>query len=189
MKRVLFTAAAIAVGLGLAACETATPYVPAPPGPAANGYGYRDTKIDSTHWRVSFSGNSVTSRETVDKYLLYRAAELTLQQGFDWFQASDRATDKKTNFYGTDPYYGSPFGVAYGWGWRPYWGFGGPWGWRRWDPWGGPWGGGIDIQQVNRFEASAEIVMGHGPAPEGQRVFNAHEVVQNLGPSIERPRS
>ncbi len=31
--------------------------------------------------------------------------------------------------------------------------------------------------------------MGRGPAPEGQRVFNASEVVQNLGPTIERPKA
>ncbi len=194
MRRVLFTAAVAALGLGLAACETATPYQPAPAGPAAAsgyGYGYRDYKIDATHWRVGFSGNSLTSRETVEKYLLYRAAELTVQQGFDWFQAADRHTDKSTSYYGqSDPFYASPFWGSYGWGWRPSWRYGGAFGWRSWDPWGGDafWANQVDIQQVNRFEATAEIVMGHGPAPDGQRVFNAREVVQNLGPSIARPR-
>ncbi len=188
MRRFVFAAAAFAC-LGLAACETATPYQAAAPSQFAGGYGYRDFKIDDTHWKVSFSGNSVTSRETVEKFLLYRAAELTRQQGFDWFQATDRATDKKTSFYGSDPFYGSPFWSTYGWGWRPYWSIGGPWGWHRgFGPWGG-FGGDVDIEQINRFEASAEIAMGRGPAPEGQRVFNASEVVQNLGPTIERPKA
>ena len=31
-------------------------------------------------WKVSFSGNSLTDRNTVETYLLYRAAELTDQQ-------------------------------------------------------------------------------------------------------------
>jgi hypothetical protein len=184
MRRFLFAAGAVAVGLSLVACATPTPYQAAAPGPSVSGYGYSDTKIDDTHWRVTFSGNSLTSRETVEKYLLYRAAELTRQQGFDWFQATDRATDKQTSFYGGDPYYG------WGPGWRPYWGFGGPWGWRTWGPWGGPgWPGGFDMQQVDRFEASAEIDMGHGPTPEGRRAFNAAEVIQNLGPSITRPKA
>ena len=192
MNRILLSAAA-ALSLGLAACETATPYQPAPPGPtqASNGYGYRDYRVDAAHWRVTFAGNSLTSRETVEKYLLYRAAELTLQQGADWFQTTDRHTERNTSYYGAgDPFYASPFWSTYGWGWRPYWGYGGAFGWRTWDPWrGGPfWANDIDIQQVNRFEASAEIVIGRGPAPEGQRVFNAHEVVANLGPSIVRPR-
>ena len=194
MNRLLITAAVAALGVGLTACDTATPYQPAPPGPtrASTGYGYRDYRVDAAHWRVTFAGNSLTSRETVEKYLLYRAAELTVQQGADWFQTTDRHTDKNTSYYGaSDPFYASPFWSTYGWGWRPYWGYGGSWGWRTWDPWrGGPfWTNDIDIQQVNRFEASAEIVIGHGPAPEGQRVFNAHEVVQNLGPSIVRPKA
>ncbi len=192
MKRVLTTAGAIiAIAAGLAACETATPYQPAPPGHAESSYGYKDYKVDSTHWRVTFSGNSMTTRETVEKYLLYRAAELALQQGFDWFETTDRHTERNTSFYAdTDPFYHSGFWASYGWGWRPYWRYSGPWGSRSWDPWfGGPfWANDIDIQQVNRFEASTEIVMGKGPPPSGQRVFNAREVVQNLGPSIVKPR-
>jgi len=186
MKRLLLTAAAIAVmGAGLAACETATPYQPAPPGQDHTGYGYRDFKIDATHWRVSFAGNSLTSRETVEKYLLYRAAELTVQQGYDWFEPTERHTDRSSSFVGSSPFYDT-----YGWGWHPYWGYGGPWGWRTWSPWyGGPfWADTIDIQQVSRYEANAEIAMGRTPPPSGQRVFNAREVVANLGPSIERPK-
>ncbi len=189
MRRFVFAAAAFAC-LGLAACETATPYQAAAPSQFAGGYGYRDFKIDDTHWKVSFSGNSVTSRETVEKFLLYRAAELTRQQGFDWFQATDRATDKKTSFYGSDPFYGSPFWASYGWGWRPYWRYAGPWGWRAWDPWGGGpfWGSTVDIQQVNRYEASAEIVMGRGPKPQDEKhAFDARSVLSNLAPKIVRP--
>jgi hypothetical protein len=191
MNRILFAAAAAALGLGLAACETATPYQPAPPGSSHYAYGYRDSQLDASHWRVSFAGNSLTSRETVEKYLLFRAAELTVQQGADWFEAAERHTERNTSYWGTsDPFYASPFWATYGWGWRPYWGFGGPWGWRTWDPWGGPyWGSSINIDQINRYEASAEIVMGKGPPPQGQRVFNAHEVVQNLGPQIVRPKA
>ena len=191
MRRFLFATAAAAVGLGLAACETATPYQPAPPGPEASGFGYRDYQIDATHWRVSFAGNSLTSRETVEKYLLYRAAELTVQKGFDWFQATDRHTDKDTSFYGSsDPFYGSAFWGTYGWGWRPAWRYGGAFGWRSWSPWGGGpfWADQVDIQQVNRYEASIELAVGRGMAPDGQRVFNAHEVLQNLGAAIARPK-
>ena len=183
MKRSLLIAAAAAVlGLGLSACETATPYQPAAAG-HPGGFGYSDYRIDAAHWRVTFSGNSLTSRETVEKYLLYRAAQLTTEQGFDWFEPTERHTERNTSYYGSDPYL-----AAYGWGWHPYWGFGGPWGWRRWGPWGPGWPGDLDIQQVNRYEASAEIVMGKGPPPTGRRVFDAREVQQNLGPSLAKPQ-
>ena len=189
MKRLLVAAAAaLALGGALAGCATPTPYQPAPPGRST--YGYSNYRIDDTHWRVSFAGNSLTSRETVEKYLLYRAAELTLEQGYDWFDTTDRHTERNTSYYATDPYYRSPFWGSYGWGWRPYWRYyGGPWGWRAWDPWyGGPfWADTVNIQEVTRYEATAEIVMGRNPPPDGRRVFQAREVVANLAPSIVRP--
>ena len=189
MKRLLLTAAVVlALGGSLAACATATPYQPAPAG-KRSGYGFSDYKVDNDHFRVTFTGNSVTSRETVEKYLLYRAAELTLQQGADWFDTTDRKTDKSTSYYAdTGPYYGWPYGAGYGWGWRPYWRYYGAWGWSGWDPWyGSGWNNHFDVHEVTQYEASAEIVIGRGSPPSGHRVFNAHEVVANLGPSIVRP--
>jgi hypothetical protein len=193
MKRFLITAAAIAAfACGLAACETATPYQPAPAGSRSGGFGYSDYRIDTVHWRVSFSGNGVTSREIVEKYLLYRAAELTLEQGFEWFQTTDRSTERSTSYYAdADPFYHSGFWASYGWGWRPRWRYGGAWGWRTWDPWyGGPfWADRADFLEINRYEASAEIVMGRGAPTAGQRAFNATEVKANLGPTLLRPKS
>ncbi len=192
MNRLLAVASVAAVvALGLAACETATPYQPLRPGNAQSG-GFSDLHIDSTHWRVTFKGNSLTSRETVEKYLLYRAAELTLDQGGDWFDTTDRHVERKTDYtQDVDPFYHSGFGLSYGWGWRPAWRYYGSFGWRSWDPWyGGPfWADHMDIRQIDRYEASAEIVVGKGTAPDGRRVFNAHEVLANLGPTIVRPKS
>ncbi|MEI9965787.1 MAG: hypothetical protein WDM92_15190 [Caulobacteraceae bacterium] len=127
----------------------------------------------------------------MERYLLYRAAELTLQQGFDWFVTTDRHTDKSTNYYADpDPFYHSGFWGAYGWGWRPYWRYSGPWGWRSWDPWYGDpfWAARSTSSRFNRYEGLTEIVMGHGTPPAGERVFDAREVTQNLGPGIVRPQ-
>jgi hypothetical protein len=181
MRRFFVTAAAIAaLGWGVAACQSATPFQAATPG----GHGYSEFRIDATRWRVTFSGNSLTSRETVEKYLLYRAAQLTTEQGFDWFEPTDRRTERNTRYVGTSTYWST-------WGsqWNPHWGFGGPWGWRRRDFWGpGPgWPNDIDIRQVNRYEASTEIVMGKGPRPPGQQAIDAHQVLENLGPSVAKP--
>ncbi len=134
---------------------------------------------------MTFAGNSLTSRDTVERYLLYRSAELTVQQGFDWFAATDRNTDKSTQTY-IDPYFG-----AY---WGPRWGFyrrGYGWGYGRWgDPyWGGPyWGGPLDVDQTSEFKASSEIVMGKGPKPADRSAFDAHSVIEHLGPTIQRSR-
>jgi len=189
MRRLFVALAAVAALGGLAACQTATPY-----GPAATtgryATGFSEFRIDDSHWRVTFKGNSLTSRETVEKYLLYRAAELTVQQGYDWFEASDRQTERHSRVVGTaDPFYGSGFGLSYGWGWRPAWRYYGPRGWIGWNPWiGDPfWADDIDLQQIDRYEATAELTMGKGAPPADHKVFDARQVMANLGPSIVRP--
>jgi hypothetical protein len=184
-SKILALAAVLALG-GLSACETATPYQAANPANASAG-GYSDLKLNGDRWRVSFSGNSLTSRETVERYLLYRAAELTVSQGYDWFVTDDKQTDKQTSTY-IDP--------VYGYGWRPYWRFRGSYGWGGWGywgggPWGGPWGppGPAEVEQFNRYEVSAQIVMGKGARPASGRALEAHEVMTNLGPGIQRPKA
>jgi hypothetical protein len=192
MKRVLMTfLAAAALAGALAACETATPYQALNPGARSAG-GYSDTKLDASHWRVTFSGNTVTRRETVERYLLYRAAELTVNQGNDWFEEVQKDTDKKSDVW-IDPFYA---GWGYGYGWHPYWRFrragyyGGYYGgWASWGPgWGyDPWGP-TYISTFDRYEASSQIVMGKGAKPD-PRALDAHEVMMNLGPQIARPKA
>jgi hypothetical protein len=188
MKRwILAVAATAALGGGLSACETATPYQPLAAGTAQSG-GYSEIKLQDDRWRVMFKGNTVTSRATVETYLLYRAAQLTVSQGFDWFDTAQRQTDKNTEVYGV-PY--GPYGYGYGFGWRyyrrgagwddPYWGgpWGGPWGAGPWG--GGPWGGDIDFQTYEQYEASAEIVMHHGQKPNASlRAFDARQILANV---------
>jgi len=75
------------LGLVLTAC--ATPY-------AARGAqgGYSDTRIDDSHYLVTFNGNASTSKDRVYNFWLHRCAELTAQQGFAYFDiqpAKDRA--------------------------------------------------------------------------------------------------
>ena len=82
-------ALAVCLAAGLGGCETPTPYQPIVRGHTAAG-GYSEVRLEPGRWRVSFSGNSLTSRETVDGYLLFRSAELTLQNGDDWFTLIDR---------------------------------------------------------------------------------------------------
>ena len=127
-----------------------------------------------------------TPRATVETYLLYRAAELTIQNGYDWFEPVERHTDRdKRTFVDPDPFYGP----GYGWGYfRPSWSFYGPRGWGPWGPYGYGWGGGATVSTVQEFQATAEIAMGHGAKPtDNPRAMDAREVMTNLGPKIQRP--
>lgn len=181
MKKLMIAAAAVVALGGLAGCETATPYQPLNPSATQAG-GYTETKIEQDRWRVAFHGNSMTSRETVETYLLYRAAELTVNQGYDWFETVDRATDKHTETMI------DPIGPYAGWG--PSWRFYGR-GWGGWGGWGGPWGdpwGDVDVQNIERYETAAEIVMHHGPKPaDDKHAFDARQVLSNLAGKIVKP--
>jgi hypothetical protein len=187
MKQSLFAALALSV-VALAACETATPYQPlGAPGTQATG-GYFDRQIETNRWQVGFKGNDLTSRETVERYLLYRAAELTVSQGYDWFEAVDRHTDKKTDTYASpDPLYA-------GWGgyWGPRWGlyrrnYGWRYGYFGGDPFWGP--GPVDFNEVNQFQATAEILMGHGQKPNDRQAFDAHSVIEHLSGAVRPPKA
>lgn len=185
--RILALAAALAGSAALAGCMTATPYQPAT---ASSRLGFSDEQIESNRFRVSFAGNSLTSRETVERYLLYRAAELTVQRGFDHFILVTRDTETKTDTYRTPGAYYGPGPWGY---WSPSWRFyrGPRWGWRSYDPfWDDPfwrdrdW----DYRTVRQYEAMAEIVTGRGPKPSTNvRAFDAREVLDRLGPQIRMP--
>jgi hypothetical protein len=182
--------AALALSAALASCATPTPYQPNIRGQATAG-GFSELRVEPNRFRVTFSGNSLTSRETVEGYLLFRAAELTLQNGDDWFEIVDRQTDRKTRTYvDPDPLYHPWYGPGFGY-WRPSWRFRGRgFGWRTWDPWYGDpfWADRVDVRTVDSFEASAEIITHKGAKPPNDpRAFDAHAVVENLRPRIQYP--
>jgi hypothetical protein len=115
-----------------------------------------------------------------------------VQQGYDWFTIVDRNTARDARTYvEPDPLYRPWYGPGYGF-WRPSWRYyGRGYGWRGWDPfWGDPfWADRIDVRTVEKFEATAEVVMGRGPKPADEmRAFDARAVIDNLGPRIQRPQ-
>ncbi|WP_035303573.1 CC0125/CC1285 family lipoprotein [Brevundimonas aveniformis] len=171
--------AVLAGSLVLTACATPTVY--APEGYGGQRGGYAEQRVQEDRWAVAFSGNSLTSRETVEMYLLYRAAELTVQSGYDWFVTDYRETEADTRYYSNpDPWFRGSYGPYWGPNWRFY--RGGYW--TAWDPWYRD----MDMRQATRYEARSEIVMGRGVAPAGERhAFDAREVMQNLGPRVARP--
>lgn len=175
MFRTAIAAAALATATLAAACSSGpTPYQPAAPGYSS---GYTETRLEDARYRISFKGNTLTERETVENYLLYRAAELTLQSGYDTFTIANRDTDKdsRTRFNG---FYGPRFSYMY---------FSPRWGWvGGWDPF---WDMPSRRDTVTSYEAFAEIVMSKGPKGADPNAFDARQVSQNLASAIRRPAS
>ncbi|MEM9705134.1 MAG: hypothetical protein AAF850_03555 [Pseudomonadota bacterium] len=159
-------------GLSLvAACTTITPYGPAPrPGAA----GYVDARLEQGKYRIAFEGNSSTDRATIENYVLYRAAELTIRDGYDYFIVVDQTADAERTF--------TTNGTAFGGG-----GFG-----RPGFFYGGAFGGFGQTNAVTRerqrFIIGAIIESRRGDKPaDNPRAYDARQVIDNLGPMILPP--
>lgn len=160
--------------LALTACSSPTPYAPREPGGTT---GYTDQRLEQNRYRVTFTGNSVTRRETVEDYLLLRAAEVTLQSGFRYFVFDTRDTEAKTS-------YRSDFVGWPGWRGRGFW-------YRHSWPYGDPFGPSfdtVDTYPITRYQAYAEIVMlTPEQAKDETRALDAREVVDHIGAAAAPP--
>lgn len=164
MVRALFLPALL--GLGLAACATATPYQP-----EARGRGYSEQKLEDNRYRVRFTGNSATPRDTVENYLLYRAAELTLFNGYDYFVIANRGTHADSGSANPGVSFGfglgasgSSSGVSVGVGTS------------------------TGIGDGARYSAQADVLIYKGERPADLAdSFDARQVKANLESTIQRP--
>lgn len=166
--------------LGLAACASAgpTPYQPRTPDAR---FGWSEQQIEANRLRITFEGNSLTPRETVELYMLNRAAEATLGAGYDWFATTDRDVDATVRRSRIGPSRLGPyagFGVGYSF-------FHPRWGWRAWYD---PFWDDYDVMETTRYSATVEIVMARGSKPADRTdAFDAREVQRNLAGRIQRP--
>ena len=157
-------AAATLVSLfALGGCETPAPYAPL----AGHSTGYTDERLGANRWRVTFIGNAVTKRRTVEDYLLLRSAQVTQQSGYRWFVFDTRDTEAHTayhtQFEGFPGFY-RPFG----------------WYWHDWDY--------ADTYSITRYEAYAEIVLlTPEQARNEARAVDANDIIAHLTPPRRRP--
>lgn len=101
--RILIMAAAAALAT---ACASQTPVYES----RSDGsrYGYAEMLVQPNRLRISYNGDTLTPRETVETYLLYRAAESTLERGFDYFAiaAHDARENSRYETIGGRPRFG-----------------------------------------------------------------------------------
>ncbi|HEX4273307.1 MAG TPA: hypothetical protein VHZ32_18085 [Rhizomicrobium sp.] len=164
----------VAAGL-LAGCMTPTPYAPRTEGQKT---GYTDRALTQTRYRVTFTGNSVTPRETVESFLLLRAAEVTRAAGYSAFMFDTRNTRANHSYDVIGPQPGP----------GPYWG-----GFRRgfggWGGWGFAYDPAVDVVVRTNYEAYAEIVLlTPDQAAKEPRAINAADVISHLGPDAVAPQ-
>lgn len=157
-------AMALAGLVSLAACSSA----PTPYQPEVDGHGYSQQQIEGNRYRVSFAGNSYTSRNTVENYVLYRAAEIARAQDGEHFVVVSRDTEANTSYSFPGGLGGSVFGGSSGVG-------------------VGLGTGGL-ASPVIRYVAYADVVVYRGPKPKDDpNSYDAREVIARLGSTLQRP--
>jgi len=150
------------IALSLAACETATVYQPAL---RAGAVGYTDYRIEPGRYRITFQGGDGAPAGQVRDYVLLRAAEVALRDGYDWFRISDR-----------EGYIAPPRNQA-----SISFGIGG-FNFGRGGGFGGGVGTAVPIGGGPQIGRSIEIVAGKGPLPTDSEAYDARGVQRNLGP-------
>jgi hypothetical protein len=146
------------LALTLAACATAvgTAYAPA----GKSGYGYSETRIEEARYRVTFAGDGATPVTVVEDYALLRAADLALENGYDWFRVVGRSVEE-------DEKGGVGIGAGLGGGGRNV-------------------GGGVsgnlgNIGARKFYTARMEVIFGKGEKPaDGREVYDARSLADTI---------
>jgi hypothetical protein len=139
--------------------ESQSPQVP----PAAAGV-FAMQKRGPNSFHLSVTGHSFTSREAIEQYLAYRAAELAKAEHFDWFTIVEHhAKGDKVLAPKADP--DGPrfsFRMAY---WRPVWRYklGSDPAWKSWNPFSGSAFFATEPKAITTYEVSADIVLHKAP--------------------------
>lgn len=82
--------ACLSAGLLAACAAPGAPPIYAPAAADARGIGYDAFRLDARRWRVWFTAEGETDPAVLERYAIRRAAEVTLQNGYDWFVVEDR---------------------------------------------------------------------------------------------------
>lgn len=144
----------------LAACATAvgTAYGPAD----SKGYGYTETRIEADRYRIIFAGDGATPPGVVEDYARLRAAELAVENGYDWFRIVGRSMDESEKG-------GVGLGAGFGGGGRNV---------------GVGVGGNLGNVGARKFyTAKLEVLFGKGEKPAddaGGEVYDAQSVIETI---------
>lgn len=166
-RRPFLITALVATSLGAAAAcsPSQTVYGPAV-GQPGRALGYDAMRIEQNRWRVTFTAGPDATTAQAERLALRRAAELTLENGYDWFQLVDRRVE--TAGSGSSPVrVGGSAGTTIGSG-----------GYRAS---GVGLGIGISPGQERRTIVSIEIIARSGDASDTANAYDARSLIAAVG--------
>lgn len=165
--------------------ETAPPMVP-PAGPGV----FTVNESAPGSFKLTVAGHKFTTRGDIEKYLAYRAAQLTIEQGGTWFTLKEGRTEGET----TVPVpVRDPEGPRYSFRmkyFRPVWRYktDGTSAWTRWSPFSGEPFISADPKTITDFEVSADIAVHKGPMDDADPLaYEAHALSDLLINQVSPP--
>jgi len=147
--------------LVLSACASLAPYG-AQQGPG--GQGFSEQRIESNRYRVTYNG--VGAPGPVADYALLRAADLTTQEGYDWFEVVQAWTDGRPGGAG-----GGRPSVSIGGGTSRYGGYSAS---------GVGVGVGLNLSGPQPTSTTLEVVLGRGTKPDRPSVYDARSIQASI---------
>ena len=156
MTRLTFSLIAVSA-LALSACASLAPYGPQQ---SARGQGFSEQQIESNRFRVTYNGVGAAG-PVVDR-ALFRAGQLTVDQGYDWFEVTQRWIDGRPDSAG-----GVRPSVSIGAGSSRYGGYRSS---------GVGVGLGFDLSGPQPTSTTLEVVMGRGAKPNSPNAYDARSV-------------
>jgi len=153
MKRLILP---VLAALSLSACATEpTHFQPAARGGAV---GFSEMRIEPGRYRVTFQGGPGAPAAQVEDYVLLRAAQLALAEGYDWFRVTDRRT--RQNGYSGSSLSVGVGGMSFG----------------RHSATGASVATGVPLGGGPALVSTVEVLMGKGPRPPEGDVYDARGV-------------
>lgn len=142
-------------------------------------------------FKLLVAGHAFTTRPDIEKYLAYRAAQHTIEQGGDWFTLNEDRAKGET----AEPApRRDPEGQRYSFRmkyFRPVWRYktGGATTWTRWSPFAGVAFFATDPKTINDFEVAVEIVVRKGPMDDADPLaFEARALSDLLINQVSPPK-
>ncbi|MEX0739996.1 MAG: hypothetical protein WD071_11700 [Pseudohongiella sp.] len=170
-RSALTTIVVLAVSL-LTACASQPDYRAAD----GRGYGYTDQQLSGDQYRINFKARGDNTGLAMD-YAMLRASELTMENGYDWFDIASRDTlvDRERIEPGMSAGVGATYTTVQDCGLLTC---------RTYQRPNQQYHTGMYLgDERSEVEVIMEIRMGTGIRPSGEQIYDAREVYENLKPT------
>ena len=158
----------IAAALSLSACASTSAYGPK----GSDGTGFTSQKVEKDRFRISYTAGDQAQAHDL---ALLRAAEVTDENGYDWFRViNGNLSGGQNNGGAIRPRTGVGVGVGSGGNIRI----------RPRVNIGVGLGDVAGLAKGDRVTSSIEIITGSGAKPSDPDVYSAQEIKQNIRPEV-----